>query len=62
MSGFERRFPHGRPSMRECTSLRVIGDPVFGRNVRCVGDVLIDGSRRVLDDAVLGEVPRAGHR
>ncbi len=55
--GFEKRFPHGVPSMRECTSLRVIGDPVFGRNVRCVGEVLIDGYRRVLDDAVLGELP-----
>ncbi|MFC7596311.1 gephyrin-like molybdotransferase Glp [Terrabacter sp. GCM10028922] len=55
--GFEKRFPKGVPSMRDCTSLRVIGDPVFGRNVRCVGDVLIDGYRRVLDDAVLGELP-----
>ncbi len=53
--GFEKRFPHGVPSMKECTSLRVIGDPVFGRNVRCVGEVLIDGYRRVLDGAVLGE-------
>ena len=43
--------------MAECTSLRVIGDPVFGRNVRCVGDVLVDGFRRVLDNAVIGEVP-----
>ena len=57
VSGFEKRFPKGVPSMRDCTSLRVIGDPVFGRNVRCIGEVLIDGSRRVLDDAVLGELP-----
>ncbi len=55
--GFEKRFPHGVPSMVECTSLRVIGDPVFGRHVRCVGDVLVDGFRRVLDNAVIGEVP-----
>jgi UTP--glucose-1-phosphate uridylyltransferase len=55
--GFESRFPHGVPSMKDCTSLRVIGDPVFGANVRCVGEVLIDGYRRVLDDAVLGELP-----
>jgi UTP--glucose-1-phosphate uridylyltransferase len=54
--GFEQRFPHGVPSMKECTSLRVIGDPVFGANVRCVGEVLIDDYRRVLDNAVLGEV------
>jgi molybdenum cofactor synthesis domain-containing protein len=53
--GFESRFPHGVPSMRECTSLRVIGDPVFVENVRCVGEVLIDGYRRVLDNAVIGE-------
>ncbi|MDC5698197.1 UTP--glucose-1-phosphate uridylyltransferase [Intrasporangium calvum] len=53
VQGFEQRFPHGVPSMLECTSLRVIGDPVFGRNVRCVGDVLVDGLRRVHDNAVL---------
>ncbi len=45
--------------MIECTSLRVIGDPVFGRNVRCVGDVLVDGFRRVLDNAVIGDLPTA---
>ena len=53
VEGFETRFPHGVPSMAECTSLRVIGDPVFGRNVRCVGDVLVDGLLRVHDNAVL---------
>ena len=42
--------------MAECTSLRVIGDPVFGDDVRCVGDVLIDGLRRVRDGAVLGDL------
>lgn len=57
--GFDQRFRHGVPSMAECTSLRVIGDPVFGKNVRCVGEVLIDGLRRVHDGAVLGETPRA---
>ena len=53
VGGFENRFPHGVPSMVECTSLRVIGDPVFGRNVRCIGDVLVDGLLRVHDNAVL---------
>lgn len=53
--GFETRFPAGAPSMVDCTSLRVIGDPVFGADVRCVGDVLIDGLRRVQDGALLGE-------
>ena len=52
--GFDARFPSGPPSLAECTSLRVIGDPVFGEDVRCVGDVLIDGLRRVRDGAVLG--------
>ena len=59
VDGFEKRFPFGVPSMVECTSLRVIGDPVFGRDVRCVGDVLVDGLRRVRDHAVL-EGPVAG--
>lgn len=53
VDGFEERFPHGVPSMVQCTSLRVIGEPVFGRNVRCIGDVLVDGLPRVPDDAVL---------
>jgi molybdenum cofactor synthesis domain-containing protein len=53
--GFEQRFPWGVPSMRECTSLRVIGDPVFGKDVTLVGEVLIDGYHRVRDNAVLGE-------
>lgn len=54
IQGFESRFPHGVPSMVDCTSLRVIGDPVFGKGVRCVGDVSIDGLSRVVDGAVLG--------
>lgn len=52
--GFNARFPFGPPSLAECTSLRVIGDPVFEEDVRCVGDVLIDGLRRVRRSAVLG--------
>ncbi len=38
---FARRFPEGVPSLRECTSLRVSGDVVFGEGVRCLGDVEI---------------------
>lgn len=53
MPDFEARFPHGAPSMRECTSLRVVGDVTFGRDVRCVGDVVIDGISDVPDGAVL---------
>lgn len=36
---FLERFPKGAPSLRECTTLRVRGDLIFGRGVRCVGDV-----------------------
>lgn len=36
---FEKRFPHGAPSLRECTSLVVSGDITFGADVTCVGDV-----------------------
>ena len=58
VSGFEQRFPQGVPSMKDCTSLRVIGDPVFGRDVTLVGEVLIDGYHRVRDNAVLGDQPQ----
>ncbi|MEO5744312.1 MAG: gephyrin-like molybdotransferase Glp [Terracoccus sp.] len=57
--GFDARFPYGPPSLAECTSLRVIGDPVFEEDVRCVGDVLIDGLRRVRRSAVLGGLDAA---
>ena len=50
---FERRFPHGVPSMRECTSLVVRGDVTFGRDVRCVGDVVVEGVDHVPDGTVL---------
>lgn len=33
------RFPHGAPSLVECTSLRIEGDVQFGQNVTLVGDV-----------------------
>ncbi|NHA67621.1 UTP--glucose-1-phosphate uridylyltransferase [Phycicoccus flavus] len=41
VDGFEERFAHGVPSMRECTSLRVEGDTSFGAGVVCVGDVVV---------------------
>lgn len=37
---FDARFPEGPPSLRECRSLRVVGDVIFGGGVRCVGDAL----------------------
>ncbi len=42
--GFEKRFPRGVPSMRDCTSLRVEGDVTFGGGVVCVGDVRVTGA------------------
>ncbi|KRE61978.1 UTP--glucose-1-phosphate uridylyltransferase [Nostocoides sp. Soil756] len=49
---FDARFPRGVPSLRECTSLRVEGDTVFGAGVACVGDVRVtEGTRAVPDGA-----------
>ena len=50
---FERRFPAGVPSLRECDSLRVRGDVTFGAGVVCRGDVLVQGPVVVPDAAVL---------
>lgn len=36
---FEERFPHGAPSLRNCSAIRVDGDVRFGRDVVCVGAV-----------------------
>ncbi|MEM1009396.1 MAG: UTP--glucose-1-phosphate uridylyltransferase, partial [Myxococcota bacterium] len=36
---FEQRFPHGPPSLKHCTSLNVKGDVIFGKSVRCIGQV-----------------------
>ena len=46
LDGFEARFPHGAPSLRECTSLRVEADVTFGADVVCVGDVHLTGGAR----------------
>jgi len=43
---FDERFPAGVPSMREATSLRVIGDVHFGADVVCVGDVTVKAPER----------------
>jgi UTP--glucose-1-phosphate uridylyltransferase len=53
MPDFDARFPHGVPSMRRCTSLRVRGDVTFGRDVVCVGNVVVDGVDHVPDGAQL---------
>jgi UTP--glucose-1-phosphate uridylyltransferase len=38
---FEARFPKGAPSLRQCDSLTVRGDVVFGGDVICEGEVRI---------------------
>lgn len=50
---FDARFPHGVPSMRECRSLTVHGDVTFGRDVKCVGRVVVEGVEHVPDGTVL---------
>lgn len=58
VAGFERRFPHGVPSLRDARSLRVRGDWTFGRDVVVVGDAVVGepGSQgRIEDGARLGE-------
>lgn len=50
---FERRFPAGAPSLRECTRLRIDGDVTFGAGVVVEGDVTLQGPRHVDDGEVL---------
>jgi UTP--glucose-1-phosphate uridylyltransferase len=45
--GFEQRFPHGVPSLRQATSFRVQGDVTFGKDVVCIGDVTLEAAEPV---------------
>lgn len=58
VADFDARFPHGVPSIRECTSLRVQADATFGAGVVCRGDVVVRGEARVIPDGSVleGEV------
>ena len=50
---FDARFPHGAPSLLECSRLVVRGDVRFGRNVVCRGEVEIvneSGAQVVIQD------------
>lgn len=48
---FDRRFPEGVPSIRDCTSLVVNADTTFGANVRCVDAVeLTDTAPTLIPD------------
>jgi UTP--glucose-1-phosphate uridylyltransferase len=50
VDGFEKRFPHGVPSIRGCSSLRVEADATFGAGVVCAGDVRVTGGVRTIPD------------
>lgn len=50
---FEARFPAGAPSLREAERLEVRGDVTFGRDVVVRGSVVVEGTDRVPDGAVL---------
>jgi UTP--glucose-1-phosphate uridylyltransferase len=50
---FDRRFPHGPPSLVECERLTVEGDVSFGRDVTVRGEVRVQGPRRVEDGELL---------
>lgn len=54
---FDRRFPHGAPSLKEASSLTVHGDWTFGANVVVRGTVVLEDDNgepnRVPDNAVL---------
>jgi len=54
----QARFPHGAPSLINCTSLRVVGDVYFGKDVVIEGDVEVinnnDEPMHIADGSVLG--------
>jgi UTP--glucose-1-phosphate uridylyltransferase len=50
---FEKRFPAGAPSLRECRRFEVAGDVTFGGGVVARGEVHVAGPRTVPDGEVL---------
>ena len=50
---FEKRFPAGAPSLRECRRFDVTGDVTFGGGVVARGEVHVAGPRTVSDGEVL---------
>lgn len=56
------RMPQGPPSLLSCTSLKISGDVVFGRAVRCLGEVevLAPVPARIPDGAILQGRVRLG--
>lgn len=62
MGDFDRRFPHGSPSLRECTSLTVQGDWTFSAGVVCRGEVDLrtDEPRTVPPGEISGILGKSG--
>ena len=54
---FRARFSRGAPLLKECTSLKVLGDVSFGANVKVIGNVILEAKEgstlAIPDDAVL---------
>ncbi len=44
IDSYEKRFPHGSPSLRACRSLTVEGDITFGADIVVVGDAVVNVS------------------
>jgi UTP--glucose-1-phosphate uridylyltransferase len=58
LDDFDRRFPHGAPSLVGCERLSVHGDWTFGRDVRVVGRAVLTDDRSpgtIPDGLVLGD-------
>lgn len=59
LDDFDHMLPYGVPSLRDCSSLSIEGPVVFGKNVKCEGDVKITATSEtfISDGAVLnGEI------
>ena len=50
---FEKRFPHGVPSLRDADRLEVQGDVTFGADVTVTGEVVVSGVSEVPDGTAL---------
>ena len=53
LAEFEKRFPHGAPSLREADRFEVQGDVSFGADVTVTGEVVVSGVSEVPDGAAL---------
>ncbi|MEV4350039.1 UTP--glucose-1-phosphate uridylyltransferase [Actinoplanes sp. NPDC049596] len=50
---FEKRFPHGAPSLRHTTRLKIDGDVTFGADITIEGDVHLTGPSHIADGETL---------